>query len=167
MPRPSAQTLALFLILFAPFPISAQETLAIVGGTLIDGTSRPPIANAPLVIEGAAIRAVGPATSVTVPAGARVIRAEGKFVLHGATVRRELELIVAGGMTPLEALVAATGGAAQAIGQAERIGTLAPGKLADVIVVGGNVLEEIGDIRKLELVVRGGKMIEPRGLRFE
>src|SRR5262249_35154552 len=62
---------------------SAQQATAIVGGTLIDGTGRPPVPNSVVVIEGELIKAAGPAGSVPVPAGARVIRAEGKYVLPG------------------------------------------------------------------------------------
>src|SRR3954454_9052533 len=56
---------------------------------------------------------------------------------HGQNLR-ELELMVARGMTPAESLVAATRSAAELMGVAERLGALEPGKVADVVVVAGD-----------------------------
>jgi imidazolonepropionase-like amidohydrolase len=75
--------LALLLFLAVAGPAAAQSTVAIQGGTLIDGTGRPPVANAVVVVDGNKIVAVGDAGSVRVPAGARVINAAGKFVIPG------------------------------------------------------------------------------------
>ena len=60
-----------------------METIAIAGGTLIDGSGRDPVKNAVLVIEGGRIAAAGPASSVTVPKGARVLDAKGLTLLPG------------------------------------------------------------------------------------
>jgi len=59
------------------------ETIAIAGGTLIDGSGRDPVKNAVLVIEGDRIAAAGPASSVAVPKGARVLDARGLTLLPG------------------------------------------------------------------------------------
>src|SRR5262245_46451583 len=56
---------------------------AITGVTLIDGTSRAPIQNATVVIDGARISQVGARGSVSVPSGASVIDGQGKFVIPG------------------------------------------------------------------------------------
>jgi imidazolonepropionase-like amidohydrolase len=87
--------------------------------------------------------------------------------LHGATVLRELALMHAGGMTPMDVLVAATRSAAKAIGQSERLGTVEAGKLADLIVVAGDPLHDLARMADLELVVKNGAPIDPRGIRFE
>jgi hypothetical protein len=67
--------------------VSAQTqqsaTLVIDGGTLIDGNGGAPVANSVVVVQGNKITAVGRKGQVTVPAGARVINATGKFVLPG------------------------------------------------------------------------------------
>ena len=55
----------------------------IEGGTLIDGTGAPPLADAVVVIEGDRIRGVGRQGSVQYPPGARIIDARGKYVLPG------------------------------------------------------------------------------------
>lgn len=57
--------------------------LAIVGGRLIDGTGRDPIANAAVVIENGRLLAVGPARSVQTPRGAEVLDAAGRTILPG------------------------------------------------------------------------------------
>lgn len=66
--------------------VAAQGTptaLVIQGGTLIDGNGGAPVANSVVVIQGNRIAAVGRAGQVTIPAGAQVINAAGKYVLPG------------------------------------------------------------------------------------
>ena len=62
---------------------SQADTLAITGGTLIDGTGAAPIKNGTLLIEGERIKAIGPASKVAIPAGSRIIDAKGKFIIPG------------------------------------------------------------------------------------
>jgi imidazolonepropionase-like amidohydrolase len=65
-------------------PTAAGDTLlALVGGTLIDGTGAPPVRDAAVVIRGGRIVAAGPRASVRVPRGARVIRTTGATMLPG------------------------------------------------------------------------------------
>ncbi len=74
------------LLLSSPGPAAAQDptsTLAIVGGTIIDGNGGPPIEDGTIVIQGNRIAAVGPSASVEVPEGASVIDGSGKFVTPG------------------------------------------------------------------------------------
>lgn len=61
----------------------AQQAVAIVGGTLIDGRGGEPLRDSAVVITGDRITAVGPAARVSIPSAARVIRADGKTVLPG------------------------------------------------------------------------------------
>ena len=60
-----------------------QQALVIQGGTLIDGNGGAPVANSVVVIQGNRITASGAAGQVQIPAGAQMIRANGKFVLPG------------------------------------------------------------------------------------
>jgi imidazolonepropionase-like amidohydrolase len=75
------------LLLYCLIPLgpilSAQDTTAIVGATLIDGTGREPVPDSAIVIEGTRITAVGPRSQVMIPAGARVVDATGKYVTPG------------------------------------------------------------------------------------
>jgi imidazolonepropionase-like amidohydrolase len=74
----------------------------------------------------------------------------------GFSVYREIELYAAAGMTPMEALRAATAVGAKAMGIADRVGTLERGKLADLVVIDGDPLARISDVRRVELVMKGG-----------
>ncbi|HTK29315.1 MAG TPA: amidohydrolase family protein [Vicinamibacterales bacterium] len=64
-------------------PSAAPGTLAIVGGTLIDGNGGPPVPNSIVVAENGRILAVGKAGEITPPPGAQRIDASGKFVIPG------------------------------------------------------------------------------------
>jgi imidazolonepropionase-like amidohydrolase len=78
----SRTSIALLLCLLA-CPAAMAASLAIVNGTVIDGTGSAPLKKAVVVIEGERIAAVGPAGKVTIPEGAEVIDAKGKFVIPG------------------------------------------------------------------------------------
>jgi imidazolonepropionase-like amidohydrolase len=91
--------------------------------------------------------------------------------LAGFGDQREVELLVEAGFTPLEAIHIATSNGAQYLGELERIGTIAAGKQADLVVIRGDPSKKIEDIEKVETVFKGGigydsgKLIESvRGL---
>jgi imidazolonepropionase-like amidohydrolase len=72
----------------------------------------------------------------------------------------EIEHLVKAGMTEMEALVTATRTSADLCGVVDRLGTLEVGKLADLIVVSGDPLENISNIRRLKLVFKGGSLVD-------
>jgi len=74
------------------------------------------------------------------------------FNLHGENLR-ELELLVGIGLSPMEAIVSATRIAAETLGLGSRLGTLQPGKLADLIVVEGDPLEDIAVLQRKDKMV--------------
>jgi imidazolonepropionase-like amidohydrolase len=74
---------------------------------------------------------------------------------HGENAR-ELAMRVRLGEAPMAALVAATRINAEILGWADRIGTLEPGKLADLVAVAGDPLTEIGALERVVLVMKGG-----------
>ena len=80
------------------------------------------------------------------------------YVTPGGALHQELELLVGAGLTPLQAIRAATGGAADILGRAE-LGVLAAGKVADVIVVGGNPAADIAATRDVRIVIRNGRVL--------
>lgn len=69
---------------------------------------------------------------------------------------RELEIFTELGMTPMEAIVSATRRGAELLGMEDEFGTIEAGKLADVIVVNGNPLEDIRALRDVDLVFKEG-----------
>lgn len=77
-------------------------------------------------------------------------------VLAGFGDQREVELLVEAGFTPLEAIHIATSNGAQYLGESDRIGTLAAGKQADLVVVKGDPSRKIEDIENVETVFKDG-----------
>ena len=77
-------------------------------------------------------------------------------VLAGFGDQREVELLVEAGFTPLEAIHFATANGAQFLGELDRIGTIAAGKQADLVVIKGDPAQKIEDIENVEIVFKNG-----------
>jgi hypothetical protein len=77
-------------------------------------------------------------------------------VLPGFGDQREIELLVEAGFTPLEAIQIATENGAIYLGQQDRIGTLAPGKQADLVLIKGDPSKNIDEIENVETVFKAG-----------
>jgi hypothetical protein len=75
---------------------------------------------------------------------------------HGYSTLHEMELLVEAGMTPLEAIEAATSVSARALGVGNERGTIAPGMTADLVLIDGRPDEHIGDIEKTGRVFFNG-----------
>lgn len=84
--------------------------------------------------------------------------------LPGFTLHRELEMYVQAGIPAPEVLRIATLNAAKVLQREAELGSIAPGKLADMIVVDGDPARNISDIRNTELVVKDGKLYEAAAL---
>jgi len=78
---------------------------------------------------------------------------------HGLDAR-EFALMVKNGMTPAQALIAATASGADLLGLADKIGTLEPGKLADLVAVPGDPLQDIRQTEKVSFVMQSGKVFK-------
>ena len=81
-------------------------------------------------------------------------------VTPGYSMHTELELLVESGLPPAAALQAATQNNASALRE-ERLGSIAAGKLADMILLTANPMDDIRHTRSIELVIRGGKLCRP------
>ncbi len=82
---------------------------------------------------------------------------------HSEALWREIKVHVDMGMTPQRAIAAATRVNAQIIGKGRELGTIEPGKLADVIVVRGNPLSDIVALSNVEVVVKAGVVFKGGG----
>ncbi len=83
-------------------------------------------------------------------------------VAPGASLLRELELYVEGGMAPAAALKTATADAAALLGISSRAGTIAIGKDADLLIVDGDPLRDISALRRVISVLRRGATVKSR-----
>jgi imidazolonepropionase-like amidohydrolase len=83
-------------------------------------------------------------------------------VVIGKGLHKELELMVEAGISPMEAITAATRNAADNLGKANELGTIEPRKLADIIAVSGDPLKDIRDTREIKLVIKDGKILVNR-----
>jgi cytosine/adenosine deaminase-related metal-dependent hydrolase len=93
-----------------------------------------------------------------VAAGGRVTAGSGSpGIPYGAGLHLELEHFVDAGLTPFRALQAAGVQAAQALGVDDELGSIEPGKLADLVIVGGDPLRDIQSARDVRGVLRGGR----------
>jgi hypothetical protein len=82
----------------------------------------------------------------------------------GFGLHRELELLVAAGLTPMDALRAATLNAAAALGQEENLGVVEAGKLADIVLVRADPRVNIGNASRVEAVVLRGQLFDRNDL---
>ena len=70
--------------------------------------------------------------------------------------------MVAAGMAPMDALVSATSGAAEALGLADEVGRLAPGLQADIIAVATDPAHDVTALRDIRMVMQGGQIVVDR-----
>jgi len=81
------------------------------------------------------------------------------FCFPGFSLHDELVLLVKAGLTPMEALQAATRNPAKYLGQLDSLGTVEKGKIADLVLLDANPLVEISNTQKINAVVVGGKLV--------
>jgi imidazolonepropionase-like amidohydrolase len=72
------------------------------------------------------------------------------------TLAVEFEFMVQDGMPPMECIIAATSSAADLIGDSEDIGSVQPGRYADVVAVAGDPLQDVKELQKVQFVMKGG-----------
>lgn len=96
-----------------------------------------------------------------VPVGAGTDTPIG-LAIPGYSLHRELEMLVRAGMTPLQALEAATIRPTEFLGIEDQLGTIEVGKRADLVLLSANLLEDIRNTRRIERVISKGKVV-PRG----
>jgi len=88
----------------------------------------------------------------------------GAFLVPGFSMHDELEELVKAGFTSMEALRAATLDAARFLGREKDLGTIQKGKLADLVVLDANPLDDIRNTRKIDAVIARGRLLDRKAL---
>lgn len=109
--------------------------------------------------EPARLRAKRASITAALAAGVTIGNGSDVGVFSHGDNARELEILVEYGLTPMQALVAATSTAANVLGMSSSLGTIAPGAQADLIVVSGDPTVRISAIRDVQLVMQRGLVV--------
>jgi imidazolonepropionase-like amidohydrolase len=91
--------------------------------------------------------------------GKVVAGTDSPIVPYGLGLLLEVEALAEAGLGPMAAIESATRVAAEALGAADDLGTIEPGKIADLVLLGGDPLEDIKNVRKTEMVVVNGRLL--------
>jgi imidazolonepropionase-like amidohydrolase len=84
--------------------------------------------------------------------------------LHGPSVFREMQLMTEAGLTPLQVLRSATVNGARAMRMERDAGTLAPGKLADLVILDADPLADVQNLSRIHRVIKDGRLFVPEAL---
>ncbi len=96
-----------------------------------------------------------------VKAGGNIVTGtDAPAITPGISMHREMEFLVNMGLTPMQAILAATKTGAEYLGVEKDLGTIEPGKLADVIIVDGDPLKNIRDTRNIVTVIKDGVVMD-------
>lgn len=85
----------------------------------------------------------------------------GTDAIAGFTLHRELELYADAGISNADVLKLATIGSAKVVGNDDNVGSITKGKQADLVFVDGNPLEDMSDLRRIALVIKGQRLYKP------
>ena len=97
-----------------------------------------------------------------VNAGGKVLAGtdSSSFVLPGLSLHREMELLVEAGLSPMQAIVAATKNNAEFLRKQAELGTIEQGKLADLVILKNDPLQDIRNTKDIELVMKSGEILD-------
>jgi hypothetical protein len=84
----------------------------------------------------------------------------GGWAVAGIGLHREMELLVEAGLTAMETIVAATRNVAEGYRVLDRVGTIEAGKMADLVIVNADPLQDIRNVQQIEWVIKDGKTID-------
>jgi imidazolonepropionase-like amidohydrolase len=138
-----------------------DPTLAVFERRLVHPTQQTPRAKARMYVSG--FENMKRLTRRVALEGGRIVvggHSTVPFAKRGEAPWREMELLVESGLTPLEVIQAATGTAAAFLYRERDLGTLQAGRLADLVVLSGDPLRDIAEIRTVERVMAGGVWID-------
>ncbi len=94
-------------------------------------------------------------------AGGKILAGSDTFLsVPGLSLQREMVFLVDAGLTPMQAITAATRDNAEFLGKGKELGTIEPGKLADIIVVSADPLADISNAQRVTVVIKGGQVMD-------
>jgi imidazolonepropionase-like amidohydrolase len=96
-------------------------------------------------------------------AGVKIALGTDAGVMRHGSNAREFELMVKYGMTPMQAIVAGTLSGATLLGTEQNVGSIAPGKYADLVAVRGDPLQDITVLQHVDFVMKGGTIYKRNG----
>jgi len=102
-------------------------------------------------------------------AGVRIVAGTGSgslLVFPGAAMHRELQLLVKAGLTPMEAIVAATRNTAMALGRSDELGAIEVGRKADLVILDADPLVDIQNTEKIHEVIQNGRQVPDQDLQL-
>jgi imidazolonepropionase-like amidohydrolase len=85
----------------------------------------------------------------------------------GLMTHREVELLVDAGLSPMDAIVAATRNGALALKKGDELGTIEPGRRADLVLVSANPLEDVRNLRKIDRLMLDGEWVDRTALKLK
>jgi imidazolonepropionase-like amidohydrolase len=106
------------------------------------------------------LRMVGALHHAGVPFLAGTDAAPGIYIIPGFSLHDELANFVEAGFTPMEALQTATSNPAKFLGMGNTLGSIEPGKIADLVLLSANPLEDIHNTRKISVVIANGRLFD-------
>lgn len=96
-----------------------------------------------------------------IKAGANIVTGtDAAAVMPGISLHREMEFLVDSGLSPMQAIQAATKVGAAYLGREKELGTVEEGKLADLVILRGDPLKDIRQSRNVEMVIKNGDIID-------
>lgn len=132
---------------------SAPRNLALIHVTVIDCTGTPAPPDMTVLMAGGRIAAIGKSADVAIPSGAKVVDSTGKFLIPG--------------LWDMHGHLTDATQTAQFLGKLETQGTIEKGKIADLVLLDANPLEDISHRRKINSVVLGGRLFPIAKMRDE
>jgi imidazolonepropionase-like amidohydrolase len=110
------------------------------------------------------LQMVGAMHHAGVPFMAGTDAAPGVYIMPGFSLHDELANFVEAGFTPMEALQTATSNPAKFLGREDQLGSIAPGKIADLVLLKANPLEDIHNTAQITAVIARGKLLDRAAL---
>jgi imidazolonepropionase-like amidohydrolase len=110
------------------------------------------------------LQMVGAMHRAGVPFMAGTDTAPGIYIMPGFSLHDELANFVEAGFTPMESLQTATSNPARFLGMEASLGSVKPGKVADMVLLSANPLEDIRNTRKISIVVANGQVLDRAAL---